>query len=44
MSPSGVLLDAKVEPDYLAYVRDPGNGFRSITMPYKGNNELSVKV
>ena len=28
--------------DYLALVRDPGGGFQSITLPFKGGVELSV--
>jgi predicted O-methyltransferase YrrM/DNA-binding PadR family transcriptional regulator len=39
-----LVLNDNGEPDYLAYVRDPANGFRSITLPIKGNNELSVKI
>jgi predicted O-methyltransferase YrrM len=40
----GLILNDNGEPDYLAYVRDPANGFRSVTLPLKGGNELSVKV
>jgi predicted O-methyltransferase YrrM len=40
----GLVLNDNGEPDYLAYMRDPANGFRSMTLPFKGNNELSVKV
>jgi predicted O-methyltransferase YrrM len=40
----GLVLNDNGEPDYLAYVRDPANGFRSISLPLKGSNELSVKV
>ena len=40
----GLILNDNGEPDYLAYVRDPTNGFRSVTLPFKGNNELSVRV
>lgn len=40
----GLVLNDNGEPDYLSYVRDPDNGFRSVTLPFKGNNELSVKV
>ena len=42
--PGGLVLNDNGEPDYLAYMRDPANGFRSMTLPFKGNNELSVKV
>jgi predicted O-methyltransferase YrrM len=40
----GLVLNDNGEPDYLNYVRDPANGFRSISLPFKGSNELSVKV
>jgi predicted O-methyltransferase YrrM len=40
----GLVLNDNGEPDYLAYVRDPANGFRSMTLRLWGNNELSVKV
>jgi predicted O-methyltransferase YrrM len=32
------------EADYLAFVRDPANGFRSMSLPLKGGTELSVKA
>jgi predicted O-methyltransferase YrrM len=40
----GLVLNDNGEPDYLAYMRDPANGFRSISLPLKGSSELSVKV
>lgn len=30
--------------DYVEYVRDPSNGFRSVWWPYEGGVELSVRV
>ncbi len=39
----GMVLNDNAEPDYLAYVRDPANGFVSITLPLKGGTELSLK-
>lgn len=30
--------------DYIDYVRNPANGFRSMRLPYKGGIELSVRV
>lgn len=30
--------------DYLEYVRNPANGFRSINAPYRGGVELSVRI
>ncbi len=40
----GLVLNDNGEPDYLDFIRDPEHGFRSVTLPFKGNNELSVKV
>jgi predicted O-methyltransferase YrrM len=39
------VVQAKREyADYLAYVRDPANGFESATLPYRGGLELSVRT
>ena len=40
----GLVMNDNAEPDYLEYVRDPANGFRSMTLPLKGGTELSVRV
>jgi predicted O-methyltransferase YrrM len=40
----GYLMNDNAEPDFLDYVRDPANGFLSITLPLKGGTELCVKV
>jgi hypothetical protein len=40
----GLVMNDNGEQDYLAYVRDPANGFRSMSLPLKGATELSVKV
>ncbi len=40
----GLVMNDNAEPDYLQYVRDPANGFRSLSLPLKGGTELSVKV
>ena len=40
----GIVINDNAEPDFLDYIRDPGNGFRSMTLPLKGGTELSVKV
>jgi predicted O-methyltransferase YrrM len=40
----GLVMNDNAEPDYLEYVRDPANGFRSLSLPLKGGTELSVKV
>lgn len=39
-----VVLTADGEPGYLAYIRDPANGFCSMPLPFKETTELSVKV
>ena len=40
----GYVMNDNAEPDYLAYMRDPKNGFVSMTLPLKGGMELSLKV
>lgn len=40
----GLAMNDNGEEDYLAYVRDPVNGFLSMSLPIKGSTELSVKV
>jgi hypothetical protein len=42
--PAAAARRRNAEQDYLAYVRDPANGFRSMSLPLKGATELSVKV
>jgi predicted O-methyltransferase YrrM len=44
LRPGALVLNDNAEPDYLAFVRDPVNGFRSMTLPLKGGTELSVKA
>jgi predicted O-methyltransferase YrrM len=39
-----LVLNDQGEPDYLEFVRDPGQGFRSVSLPLTGLAELSVKV
>lgn len=39
-----IVLNDNCEPDYQEYVRDPANGFRTMTLPFKRTFELSVKV
>ncbi|MEU4658608.1 class I SAM-dependent methyltransferase [Streptomyces sp. NPDC023723] len=39
-----MIMNDNAEPDYLDYIRDPANGFRSVSLPLKGSTELSVKV
>ena len=40
----GYVMNDNAEPDFLDYVRDPANGFLSMTLPLKGGTELCVKV
>ncbi|MFI6170659.1 O-methyltransferase [Nocardia sp. NPDC051052] len=40
----GYVMNDNAEPDFLAYVRDPANGFVSVTLPLHGGTELCVKV
>ncbi|WP_406636660.1 O-methyltransferase [Amycolatopsis sp. WGS_07] len=40
----GYVLNDNAEPDFLAYVRDPANGFVSVALPLHGGTELCVKV
>ncbi|HXM10076.1 MAG TPA: class I SAM-dependent methyltransferase [Terriglobales bacterium] len=40
----GYVLNDNAEPDFLEFVRAPGNGFLSVTLPIKNGTELSVKV
>jgi len=40
----GLVMNDNGEADYLTWVRDPVNGFRSTSLPIKGGTELSVKV
>jgi DNA-binding PadR family transcriptional regulator len=39
----GMVLHHNAAPACLAYVRDPANGFTSITLPLMGGTELSLK-
>jgi|HubBroStandDraft_1064217.scaffolds.fasta_scaffold01015_14 predicted O-methyltransferase YrrM len=44
MRSGALVLNDNAEDDYLAFIRDPASGFRSMTLPLKGGTELSVKV
>jgi predicted O-methyltransferase YrrM len=39
-----LVMNDNAEPDFLAFISDPANGFLSVTLPIKGGTELSVKV
>ena len=40
----GYVMNDNGEPDFLQYIRDPANGFISVTLPLKRGTELCVKV
>ena len=40
----GYVMNDNGEPDFLEFIRDPANGFLSVTLPLKGGTELSVKI
>lgn len=40
----GYVMNDNAEADFLEFVRDPNNGFLSITLPLKGGTELCLKV
>jgi predicted O-methyltransferase YrrM len=40
----GFVMNDNAEPDFLDFIRDPTNGFISITLPLKGGTELAVRV
>ena len=40
----GYVMNDNAEPDFLEFIREPHNGFISITLPLKSGTELSVKV
>ncbi|HEY0220547.1 MAG TPA: class I SAM-dependent methyltransferase, partial [Afipia sp.] len=40
----GYVLNDNAEPDFLEYIRDPANGFISITLPIKRGTELALKI
>jgi predicted O-methyltransferase YrrM len=40
----GFVVNDNAEADFLEFVRDPANGFISVSLPLKGNTELCVKV
>ena len=39
-----IVFNDNAEADYLAYVRDPSNGFLGMSRPLKGGTEFSVRV
>lgn len=44
LRPGAIVVNDNGEPDYLAFVRDPANGFISTSLPLKGMTEISVRT
>lgn len=44
LRPRAIVMNDNGEEDYLAYVRDPANGFLTLSLPLKGGTELSVRL
>ena len=44
LRPGAIVIHDNAEEDYLAFVRDPANGFIGMTIPLKGGTEVSVWV
>ena len=40
----GYILNDNAEPDFLDFIRDPANGFISMTLPIKRGTELALKI
>ncbi|SEO25318.1 Predicted O-methyltransferase YrrM [Paracoccus alcaliphilus] len=40
----GYVMNDNAEPDFLDYIRDPANGFISVTLPIKRGTELALKI
>ena len=38
------VLNDNGETDFLDFIRDPANGFLSVTLPIKNGTELSVRI
>jgi predicted O-methyltransferase YrrM len=38
------LMNDNAEPDFIDFIRDPANGFLSMTLPLKAGTELAVRV
>ena len=44
LRPGAIIVNDNEEGDYLAHVRDPRNGYRSLSIPWKGSTELSLRL
>ncbi len=40
----GMVMNDNAEEDFLAFIRDPANGFISISLPIKRGTELALKI
>jgi predicted O-methyltransferase YrrM len=40
----GYVMNDNAEPDFLDFIRDPANGFVSMSLPLKGGTELALKA
>jgi len=40
----GYVMNDNAEPDFLQFIRDPANGFISVSLPLKGSTEFCVKI
>ncbi len=40
----GYVLNDNAGPGFIAYIRDPRNGFISTTLPIKRGTELALKI
>jgi hypothetical protein len=43
LRPGAMVVNDNGEEDYIAYVRNPANGFLSMPLPLKGSTELSIR-
>jgi predicted O-methyltransferase YrrM len=43
LRPGAIVVNDNGEEDYIAYVRNPANGFLSMPLPLKGSTELSIR-
>jgi predicted O-methyltransferase YrrM len=44
LRPGAIVVNDNAEDDYLAYVRDPANGFLGTSLPHTGSTEVSVRL
>jgi predicted O-methyltransferase YrrM len=44
MREGAIVMNDNGEADYLSYIRNPANGFRTMSLPIKRGTELSIKL